>query len=92
MSVKLRLARHGAKKKPHYRIVAAPSRSPRDGRHIEVLGTYRPQGENALTMKLDRVDHWLAHGATPSDTVSGLISKYRKAAAASAEGAAAEEG
>ena len=91
MAVKLRLARHGAKKRPHYRIVAAPSRSPRDGRFIEILGIYRPQGDGVLDIKLDRVDHWLSHGASPSETVAGLITRFRKTAAASEE-AAAQEG
>ena len=74
MSVRIRLARGGAKKRPFYRIVVANSRSPRDGRFIEVLGTYNPmlQQEHAdrIILKQERVEHWLAHGATPSDRVA----------------------
>lgn len=74
MSVRIRLARGGAKKRPFYRIVVADSRSPRDGRFIEVLGTYNPMvGQDhpqRLTLKQERVQHWLQHGATPSDRVA----------------------
>ena len=74
MSVRIRLARGGAKKSPFYRIVVADSRSPRDGRFIEVLGTYNPmlQQEHAdrIILKQERVKHWLEHGATPSDRVA----------------------
>jgi small subunit ribosomal protein S16 len=74
MSVRIRLARGGAKKRPFYRIVVADSRSPRDGRFIEVLGTYNPmlQQEHAdrVILNRERVEHWLAHGATPSDRVA----------------------
>ena len=76
MAVKLRLMRMGAKKKPFYRIVAADSRSPRDGRFIEVIGTYNPlvspaetKGDEELAIK------WLKNGATPTDTVRNLFSK-----------------
>jgi small subunit ribosomal protein S16 len=59
-----------------YRIVAADSRSPRDGRFIEILGQYQPQlGETALALKTDRVNHWLNVGAQPSDTVRSLLRK-----------------
>jgi small subunit ribosomal protein S16 len=80
--VRLRLTRRGAKKKPFYRIVAADSRSPRDGRIIEQLGYYDPM-RNPLVLKVDleRVDHWLSVGAQPSDTVSDLIKRARRAAA-----------
>ena len=74
MSVRIRLARGGAKKRPFYRIVVADSRSPRDGRFIEVLGTYNPmlQQEHAdrVILKQERIQHWLSHGATPSDRVA----------------------
>lgn len=81
--VRLRLTRMGRKKRPFYRIVAADSRSPRDGRNLEVLGHYNPLvEEDALTLKLDRVDYWLGVGASPSDTVQGLIDRAR----ASSEG------
>jgi len=76
MSVKIRLARHGAKKRPFYRIVAADIESPRDGRFIETLGTYNPLKDPA-EVKLDRarVDYWLEQGATPSDTVRSLLKR-----------------
>ena len=76
MAVKLRLMRMGAKKKPFYRIVAADSRSPRDGRFIEVIGTYNPLVSPAET-KVDEelAIKWLKNGATPTDTVRSLFSK-----------------
>ena len=76
MAVKLRLKRMGAKQKPFYRIVAADSRSPRDGRFIETVGTYNPIKEPAeVTFKEDRVMYWLSNGAIPTDTVRNLLSK-----------------
>jgi small subunit ribosomal protein S16 len=76
MAVKLRLRRVGRKKNPVYRIVAADSKSPRDGRFIEILGQYAPrQGEGALNLDTDRVNHWLDVGAQPSDTVRSLLRK-----------------
>ncbi len=74
MAVKIRLARHGAKKKPFYRIVATSSEAPRDGRFLEVLGTYNPLTEPAaIQVKEDRVLDWLGKGAEPSDTVRSLL-------------------
>ena len=74
MAVKIRLARHGAKKKPFYRIVVADSESPRDGRFIETVGTYDPvQEPAAVELKEDRIKYWLGQGAKPSDTVRSLI-------------------
>ena len=74
--VKLRLKRMGAKQKPFYRVVAADSRSPRDGRFIETVGTYNPIKEPAeVTFKEDRVMYWLSNGAIPTDTVRNLLSK-----------------
>lgn len=76
MAVKLRLLRMGAKKAPFYRIVAADSRSPRDGRFIELLGTYDPRTNPAkVTIKEEEVLKWLNNGAQPSDTVRNLLSK-----------------
>lgn len=76
MAVKLRLLRMGAKKAPFYRIVAADSRAPRDGRFIELLGTYNPTVEPAqVTIKEEEVLKWLHNGAQPSDTVKNLLSK-----------------
>lgn len=80
--VRLRLTRMGRKKRPFYRIVAADSRSPRDGRNIEVLGYYNPMTEPAdLRVDLERVDYWLGVGASPSDTVGHLIQRARSGAA-----------
>ncbi|MCK4739538.1 MAG: 30S ribosomal protein S16 [Deltaproteobacteria bacterium] len=74
MSVVIRLARRGAKKKPFYRVVVADSRSPRDGRFIEILGTYDPMKTPALVeLKKDKIDAWVAKGAIASDTVRSLI-------------------
>lgn len=85
MAVKLRLARHGAKKRPFYRIVAASSESPRDGRFLEVVGTYNPLTEPmSLTVEVDRVREWLSKGALPTDKVKSLFKKagvYKQAAA-----------
>ena len=76
MAVKLRLLRMGAKKAPFYRIVAADSRAPRDGRFIELLGTYDPRTNPAkVTIKEEEVLIWLNNGAQPSDTVKNLLSK-----------------
>ena len=79
MAVKLRLQRFGTKKRPYYRIVAADSRMPRDGRFLEQVGTYDPMTEPAnLRIKDDRLDHWLSVGAQPSDTVASLVRRYRR--------------
>src|SRR5260221_13063353 len=77
MSVKSRLARGGAKKRPFYSIVVADSRSPRDGRFIEKLGTYNPMLERGhvdrVTLKEERIKHWLGVGAQPSDRVARFL-------------------
>jgi small subunit ribosomal protein S16 len=74
--VKIRLRRTGRKKQPTYRIVIADSRSPRDGKFIEVVGQYAPrQGDQALNLKSDRVNYWLDSGAQPTDTVRSLLRK-----------------
>lgn len=76
MAVKLRLKRMGAKKRPFYRIVAADSRSPRDGRFIEEVGYYDPTKEPAvINIKEDIAMKWLSNGAIPTDTVRNLFSK-----------------
>ena len=76
MAVKIRLKRMGSKKAPFYRIVVADSRSPRDGRFIETVGTYNPLvEENQVTLKEERVLEWLSKGAQPSDTVRNILSK-----------------
>jgi len=81
MAVSIRLRREGAKNRPYYKVVVADSRSPRDGKFIEIIGTYDPKktGLNS-TLKLDRVEHWISKGAQPSDTVRSLIKKTRKVA------------
>jgi small subunit ribosomal protein S16 len=76
MSVKIRLARHGAKKRPFYRIVVADSESPRDGRFLESVGTYNPLKEPAeVTLKTERVKYWIDQGALPTATVKSLLKK-----------------
>jgi small subunit ribosomal protein S16 len=81
MAVTLRLTRCGGKKSPHYRVVAADTRSPRDGRLIEQVGIYDPrQNPPAVKFDMARLDHWLSCGATPSETVGQLIRKARRAA------------
>ncbi len=77
MAVKIRLARGGAKKRPYYRVVIADARAPRDGAFIEKIGTYNPfltkEDENRIILKADRVEHWLSHGAQPTERVAGFI-------------------
>ena len=83
MAVKIRMKRVGAKNAPVFRIVVADSRSPRDGKFIEELGTYQPLKKgNNVTMDLERAKYWLSKGAQPSDTVASFIKKATKAAAA----------
>ncbi len=80
MAVKIRLARHGAKKRPYYRIVVADSRCPRDGRFIEEVGRYNPLTDPAtVKVDLEAVDRWIGNGAQPTDTVASLIAKAREA-------------
>ncbi len=86
MAVKLRLKRMGSKAKPFYRIVAADSRSPRDGRFIEVVGTYNPIAKSdQVTVDEEKALKWLGNGAQPTDTVKNLLSsqgiwaKYKSA-------------
>lgn len=81
MSVKLRLARAGAKKAPYYHLVAADSRKPRDGKFIEAIGAFEPSPDGKAEFKVDveRLDYWLKAGAQPTGTVGELIKRYRKA-------------
>ena len=83
MAVKIRMKRIGAKNAPVFRIVVADSRSPRDGKFIEELGTYLPlkKGDN-FKLDLERAKYWLSKGAQPSETVASFIKKATKAAAA----------
>jgi small subunit ribosomal protein S16 len=89
MAMKIRLARGGSKKRPHYSIVAADSRMPRDGRFIEKLGTYNPllakDSEDRVKMDVERVKYWLGEGAQPTDRISrmleaaGIVEKKQRA-------------
>ena len=82
MAVSIRLRREGTKNRPYYKVVVADRRSPRDGKFIEIIGTYDPKipGRNS-TLKIDRVEYWISKGAQPSDTVRSLIKKNKKPAA-----------
>ena len=82
MAVTIRLRREGAKNRPYYKVVVTDSRSPRDGKFIELIGTYDPKKpDHNSTLKLDRAEYWIARGAQPSDTVRSLIKKNKKSAA-----------
>ena len=75
MAVKIRLKRMGSKQQPFYRIVAADSRSPRDGRFIEIVGTYDPiKGADKVTIDEEKILNWLKNGAEPTDTVRNILS------------------
>lgn len=79
MSVRIRLRRVGRKKQPSYRLVVADSRTPRDGAYIDTVGFYNPRTKPAqLTLDIEKVDAWLAQGASASDTVASLIRKARR--------------
>jgi len=76
MAVKIRLRRMGAKKKPFYRIIVADSRSPRDGRFIEEIGTYDPLKEpSEIKVDAEKAKQWIANGAQPTETVKALLKK-----------------
>ena len=76
MAVKIRLSRQGRKKAPFYRLVVADERSPRDGKFIELIGTYNPMTDPAaVSINEERVLYWLKNGALPSDTARGLLKK-----------------
>ncbi|KAM0879336.1 hypothetical protein ACQ4PT_034312 [Festuca glaucescens] len=81
MVVRLRLARFGCRNRPFYRVMAADSRSPRDGKHLEVLGYYNPlpgkDGGKRMGLKFDRVKYWLSVGAQPSDPVQRILFRAR---------------
>ena len=81
MAVKIRLARHGAKKRPYYSIVVADARAPRDGKFIEEVGRYNPCVDpSMIKFDLEKVDKWIANGAQPTDTVARLLETARKEA------------
>ncbi len=82
MAVHIRLSRQGAKKSPFYRIVVTNSRSPRDGRFIESIGTYDPSRDAAFRIEQARLEHWQKVGAQPSDTLKQLLKRYKTLAAA----------
>ena len=84
--VKIRLQRLGTKKRPFYRVVAADSRFPRDGRFLEILGNYDPLGhQENVNLKKERIEHWLKNGAQPTDTVKALLHKQGLASASKAK-------
>src|SRR5512138_2290568 len=85
MAVSIRLRREGTKNRPYYRVVVADSRSPRDGKFVEIIGTYDPKqtGQNS-SFNLERAEYWISKGAQPSDTVRSLLKKQKKIAAAGA--------
>ena len=78
--VKIRLKRTGKKNAPCYRVVVADSRSPRDGKVIEIVGLYDPRNSSE-NVKMDRIDHWLENGAQPTDTVADIIRRAKTGAA-----------
>ncbi len=78
MAVIIRLRRDGAKNSPYYRIVVADKHSPRDGKFLELIGTYDPKKKSDnSSVKLERADHWIKKGAKPSDTVRSILKKAR---------------
>src|SRR5436305_2671787 len=91
MAVSIRLRREGSKNRPYYRVVVADSRSPRDGKFVEILGTYDPKltGLNS-SFSLERAEYWISKGARPSDTVRSLIKKQKKSVAAEPAASQAE--
>lgn len=85
MSVKIRMTRTGANKDIAYRVVATDSRSPRDGKNLEVIGWYDPKKKGLnFSLKMDRIEYWTSKGAQVSDTVKSLLRKHRAAAKVSA--------
>ena len=91
MAVSIRLRREGALNRPYYKVVVADSRSPRDGKFIEIVGTYDPKkpGHNS-TLKIERVEYWMSKGAQPSDTVRSLLKNNKNPEAAAKKAAAVE--
>jgi small subunit ribosomal protein S16 len=88
MAVSIRLRREGAKNRPYFKIVVADSRSPRDGKFIEIIGTYDPKKRDQnSTLQVERAEYWMARGAQPSDTVRSLIKKTKKEPAKSSAAA-----
>jgi len=80
MAVVIRLRKEGKKNRPYFRVVVTDKESPRDGRFLELVGTYNPMGKDeGMKLKLDRIDHWVSKGAKPSETVASFIRKARRA-------------
>src|ERR1700747_53202 len=79
MAVSIRLRREGAKNRPYYRVVVTDSHSPRDGKFLEIIGTYDPKqtGQNS-SFNVERAEYWISKGAQPSDTVRSLLKKQKK--------------
>jgi small subunit ribosomal protein S16 len=92
MAVSIRLRREGSKNRPYYRIVVADSRSPRDGKFVEIIGTYDPKqtGQNS-SFSVERAEYWISKGARPSETVRSLIKKQKKTVPAEQASEAAQE-
>jgi small subunit ribosomal protein S16 len=91
MAVSIRLRREGAKNRPYYKVVVADSRSPRDGKFIEIIGTYDPKKpRHNSTLKLERAEYWISKGAQASDTVRSLIKKNKRQVAGAPAEAASE--
>jgi small subunit ribosomal protein S16 len=85
MAVRIRLKRIGAKNSPVYRVVVADSRSPRDGKFIEQIGTYQPlKKDRNFEMNVERAQYWISKGAQPSDTVASFLRRAKRAPAAAA--------
>ncbi len=83
MAVKIRLARHGAKKRPYYRVVVADGRMPRDGRYIEQVGRYNPlTSPKIIELDLEKIDEWIGKGAEPTNAVAHLVDIVRSGAPA----------
>src|SRR5215468_9462525 len=91
MAVAIRLRREGALNRPYFKVVVTDKRSPRDGKFIEIVGTYDPKkrGMNS-TLKLERIEYWISKGAQPSDTVRSLVKKNKNPEAAAKKMAAVE--
>jgi small subunit ribosomal protein S16 len=86
--VKIRLARHGAKKRPYYHVVVTDSESPRDGKFLEQIGTYDPsRSESEIRLRFERLEYWLSVGAQPTERARKVINDAKRAAAAAAAAA-----
>jgi len=86
MALKIRLSRGGTNKKPFYRVVVAEESFPRDGRFLERVGHYDPKHSPVrIQLDLERIEHWIGHGAKPSDTVARLMRQFKRGGTAAAE-------